>query len=329
MTAVRSSKSRPATARTVGAVAVALAMSWLVACAHAEPGVLAQPRCNLTAVSIVDRTTGQTLPTYRSQGQYWIAGEPGHAYSISIRNLTGARTLSVVSVDGVNVVSGETAWRDKLANQTGYVLGAHDGMDIRGWRKSQGEVATFEFSVPSQSYAAQTGRGAEVGAIGVAVFRELPPPPPAPLPDVVAPQRDGPSSWNTPDRRIDPLRERADSAPPPPPSSSPVPAPAAPLARSKSAASGAFDAAATAKPMDKSANRIASEPGLGTAHGARQASWISYTNFERLSTTPDEIVVIRYDRRETLMARGIIPGVAPRLPDPFPVAGFVPDPPTR
>ena len=46
---------------------------------------------------------------------------------------------------------------------------------------------------------------------------------------------------------------------------------------------------------------------------------------------PDELIAIRYERRETLVAMGVLPEPRyprwPRQPDPFPGAlGFVPDP---
>jgi len=40
------------------------------------------------------------------------------------------------------------------------------------WRKSADEVAAFTFTASPNSYAARTGRPANVGVIGVAVFRE-------------------------------------------------------------------------------------------------------------------------------------------------------------
>jgi hypothetical protein len=51
---------------------------------------------------------------------------------VHIRNNTGADLLAVVSVDGVNVVSGQTA----SISQGGYVVGAWQSLSIQGWRKS-------------------------------------------------------------------------------------------------------------------------------------------------------------------------------------------------
>jgi hypothetical protein len=79
----------------------------------------------------------------------------------------------VVSVDGVNVVTGETA----AASQSGYVLGAWRSLSISGWRKSLSHVATFYFTDHSDAYATRTGRPDDVGVIGVAVFKRKPLPP--------------------------------------------------------------------------------------------------------------------------------------------------------
>lgn len=126
----------------------------------------------LADVSIVDRDTGRALTTYHHRGEYWVAGRPGARYAISIRNLQGRRLLAVTAVDGVNVVTGDTARTD----QNGYVFDAYQGYDIAGWRKTDAQVAAFEFTPVPKSYAARTGRPDNVGVIGVALFRERPQP---------------------------------------------------------------------------------------------------------------------------------------------------------
>jgi hypothetical protein len=126
----------------------------------------------LANVTIVDRDTGVALTPHYFRGEYWIAGTPGARYAIEIRNRAGGRVLAVTSVDGVNVVSGETAgW-----GQTGYVFAPGQRYEITGWRKSDTQVAAFTFTALPNSYAALTGRPANVGVIGVAVFRERLPP---------------------------------------------------------------------------------------------------------------------------------------------------------
>ena len=71
-------------------------------------------------------------------------------------------------------------------------------------------------------------------------------------------------------------------------------------------------------------------PRLGTGHGARENAPITHTTFERRSERPDELIRIRYDSRENLIAMGVIPTQAvPPRPNPFPGAvqpGYAPDP---
>src|SRR6202171_1971390 len=122
------------------------------------------------SVDIVDRTDGRVLPIYTHEGRRYVVGRPGNEYAIRVRNSGGERALAVMSVDGVNVISGDTA----SPSQTGYVLGAHGSFEIAGWRTSQSRTAAFFFTTLANSYATRTGRPDNVGVIGVAVFRERP-----------------------------------------------------------------------------------------------------------------------------------------------------------
>ena len=122
----------------------------------------------LADVSIIDRSTGERLQTWRHDGRLYVAGRPGNRYGVEMRNRSGGRLLAVLSVDGVNAISGETA----AGNQSGYVLDAWQRAEIVGWRKSMDDVAAFYFTALPDSYAARTGRPDNVGVIGVAVYRE-------------------------------------------------------------------------------------------------------------------------------------------------------------
>ncbi len=134
----------------------------------------------LAELRVIDRTTGETLPVYHGRGSWWIAGTPGHRYSIDIENRDGGRLLAITSVDGLNVLTGQTA----AFGQTGYVFDRGSHYEITGWRKSDAEVAAFEFTALSNAYATRTGRPANVGVLGVALFRErLPPPDPVEFPE--------------------------------------------------------------------------------------------------------------------------------------------------
>jgi hypothetical protein len=125
----------------------------------------------LVDLAVVDRDNGQWLPDVSHRGDRWIAGTPGHRYGVRLTNTSGQRVLVVLSVDGVNAVTGETAH----PSQAGYVLEPWQSSEIAGWRKSYDDIAQFVFTDLHDSYAARTGRPDDVGVIGVAVFTEAPP----------------------------------------------------------------------------------------------------------------------------------------------------------
>jgi hypothetical protein len=140
---------------------------WIVAVFVALISLPALAAGRLGQVEIIDDQTGRSLPVYFANGRHYVAGVPGHEYSIRIRNRAGVEVLAVVSVDGVNVVTGETA----AVSQGGYILHRRQRFDIRGWRKSLEQVASFYFADLDESYAVRTGRPDNIGVIGVALFR--------------------------------------------------------------------------------------------------------------------------------------------------------------
>jgi len=122
---------------------------------------------HIAGIDVYDRNEHRNLPVYWQHGKAWVEGRPGNEYQISIRNRAGQDVLAVVSVDGVNVVTGETA----NAQQGGYVIDAWQGLDVAGWRKSLSRTAAFYFTTLNDSYATRTGRPDNVGVIGVAMYR--------------------------------------------------------------------------------------------------------------------------------------------------------------
>lgn len=270
--------------RTGVCAAVAAAMlgaTSLSACVTAQAH---WPQNNAT-VEIYDRTEGRVLPTYTHEGRRYVVGKPGNEYAIRVRNTTGGRVLTVMSVDGVNVISGDTA----APTQTGYVLSPYEATDIAGWRKSTSRTAAFYFTTLADSYSTRTGRPDNVGVVGVAVFRE----------------RQRPIALQEPMRKDAAKTERDERA------------------RAAPAAAGgmATDSASPAPAM---------APSIGTGYGRTESSYVSYTQFERASDTPDETIAIYYDSYQNLLAQGVpvpSPSLARVRPDPFPDRGrFVPEP---
>ena len=121
----------------------------------------------LADLNVYDRTEGRRLQVYWHEGRAWVVGRPGNEYQISVRNQRSEDLLAVMSVDGINVITGETA----SPQQSGYVLSPWNGLDVRGWRKNMERTAAFYFTEIHDSYAARTGRPDHVGVIGVALFQ--------------------------------------------------------------------------------------------------------------------------------------------------------------
>lgn len=242
---------------------------------------------NVADISVYDRHQGRNLPVYERDGRYYVVGKPGNLYQINLRNQSGQDLLAVTSVDGVNVVSGETAgWP-----QSGYVLEPARSTDIKGWRKSMSHIAQFYFTSLADSYAARTGRPDNVGVIGVALFRPriVNPPPIAYSEETETRERDAGATDK-------------------------------PQAESQRAPGSGAEASASAPSKSKA------EKKLGTGHGRSETSQTRYVEFERASETPDEIVTIFYDSYRNLVAQGVIlPSRSAQIPSPFP-GQFVPDP---
>jgi len=276
-------------------------------------------------VRIYDRTEHRYLPTYELRGRVYVVGKPGNEYALSFFNRTGERVLAVASVDGVNIVSGETA----SPTQTGYVFGPWQSADIDGWRKSLASVAAFYFTDHSNSYAARTGRPNDVGVIGVALFRERRRPP------EVAPYAPSPPYDRSERSDRDGTRPYGDTSP----------APQSGLAESRQrggAGCAASDSLAQAPAPSNAPGEAYRRPekGLGTGHGREESSRTRYTGFERATSAPDQVITIYYDTYANLAALGVPVWRdnpydrddaygARRSPRPLPRdanAGFVPDP---
>jgi hypothetical protein len=132
----------------------------------------------LADVTLFDRSDGRQLPVYWHEGKAYVVGKPGNEYSVRVRNRQRDEVLGVVSVDGVNVITGETA----VALQSGYVFAPFRQFDISGWRKNLASTAAFYFTSLPDSYAARTGRPDNVGVIGVALYRKKDEPAPVAQP---------------------------------------------------------------------------------------------------------------------------------------------------
>jgi hypothetical protein len=282
------------------AAAIGMALGLAAGVAQANWHESSFVKGRLVQVDVYDRASGTALSVYANNGRNYIVGAPGHEYGVRIRNCTGARVLVVTSVDGVNVISGDTA----EPSQSGYVLEPWGYVVITGWRKSMDRTAAFYFTDLGDSYAARTGRPQNVGVVGVAVFQE----------------------------RLQPTlsydyRKRIDM-PMPAPASEAKPAAAPPLARQEAAGG---DVAANESRARDSLESVPKTLGkLGTGHGRSEDSRVTQVAFERATDSPAETLAIQYDRHENLVAMGVLPPphyARRNPPDPFPgTLRFAPDP---
>lgn len=276
-----------------------LAAALLVAAplAHAQPDgqsfarVLPAPpppdSCAFLSVVI----QGRPINRIDFRGQKWVEGQPGSEYALVVNNYCPYRVLSVVSVDGLNVLTGKEAGYAT----PGYVLAPGQSSQISGWRKSNDQVAAFYFSSPSNSYAERVGKGQNLGVIGAAFFQEKYTPPPAP-PEIFMQKgmNHGMGSSSS-----DAAAPKAESA-----------------ARSALGASPSAPSAA---------------PSLGTGHGRRIDSRVETTTFDRADSpfAVESVRYESRDRLIAMGAipkpRPIGPNPFPNEPAP----SFVPDPPVR
>ena len=146
-------------------------------------------------VEIVDEH-GRTLPATDVDGRRYAAGHAGARYKLRIRNNSAHRFEVVASVDGLDVIDGG----DAAFHKRGYILDGWTSITIDGWRTSDDSVAAFRFSAVADSYAERTGRGRNVGVVGVAFFHER-----------------GAASWDALEQRHRSEPFPGQYAPPPPP----------------------------------------------------------------------------------------------------------------
>jgi len=257
---------------------------FLVAGAALAQPALAHPRglfetpADLVAVSVeLDGQPASLYPAPDGSGRFYVEARRGSRYSVVLANRTGERIGVVLSVDGLNAISGErNPGRDRM-----YVLDPWQRTTVQGWRTSLQEVRRFTFVDEQASYAARSGKANEkMGWIEVAAYRErrafvrsaAPIGPPRPEPYEVESQSAGESE-----------------------------APAQSPAR---------DSAEAAAPSVLGRARPRSYPGTGW--GPRADDPVVLVSFDP-ERGPSERVTIRYEYRPALVALGVLPR---RLPPP-------------
>jgi len=310
----------------------------------------------------VIREGGETLPTYGMKDRFYVQGSAGERYTIRVTNPTASRVEAVVTVDGLDVIDGESGDLRKR----GYVVPPYGDVRIEGFRTSQADVATFRFGSVNDSYAGKKGKARNVGVIAVAIFEETSPEPEQQIivggttggggyrkPYDYREDLDGrsggdvsksdraPAKKDTSARDSVAVRGRNESERRRPSTSPSADSPAtttrpgggAPARPQHSYDEGddGFEEMAPPPPVAQRNNR----PGLGTEFGEQRSSAASFTRFVRNGLRPIAIAELRYNNAAGLVALGIHAEPLPdageimtrETADPFPGDGRYAQPP--
>jgi hypothetical protein len=128
---------------------------------------------------------GRSVPLYPApdgSGRFYLEARQGARYAVEIGNRTSERLGVVLTVDGLNAISGNRdggggVWAGSRPAGRMYVLYPWDSTSIKGWRTSLDDVRRFTFVDERASYAARSGKAnSRMGWIEVAVYRERPRP---------------------------------------------------------------------------------------------------------------------------------------------------------
>ncbi len=255
-------------------VAFLLAGTALIGATTVPAHGLSEVPATLVAVSVqIDGRPASLYPAPDGSGRYYLEARAGSRYAVALANRTGDRVGVVLTVDGLNAISGE---RDTGRGRM-YVLDPWQATSVQGWRSSLQEVRRFTFVDERRSYATRSGKANEkMGWIEVAVYRER-----------QAFVRARPHPY--PERRRPyPIEEQE--------SSGRTQAPAAPEPPS------AGDAAGATARLESDTKR--SYPGTGW--GQRTHDPVVLVSFDP-EAEPRERITLRYEYRPALVALGVVP----------------------
>ena len=248
--------------------------------ALARPQGLPETPATLVAVSVeLDGRPVELFPAPDGSGRYYVEAREGYRYSVVLANRSGERVGVVLTVDGLNAISGE---RDSGRGRM-YVLDPWQRTNVRGWRTSLQEVRQFTFVDERTSYATRSGKANEkMGWIEVTAYRER-----------RAFVRSTPR-YELPPRPV-PIESEVD-----------------PAGRgSAPATESARDSAEAAAAPALGGSRARAYPGTGW--GDRAHDPVVLVSFDPESE-PSERVTLRYEYRPALVTLGVLPR---RVPPPL------------
>ena len=120
-------------------------------------------------VSMHVQVNGRACKEYSHKGMSFIEARNGTNYTVKIKNDNPYRVMAVLSVDGLDVVTGKPAEE----TNTGYIIDAYSSLDVKGYRISDDNSASFIFTSKGKSYVQQAKSNAtNAGVIGLRTFKE-------------------------------------------------------------------------------------------------------------------------------------------------------------
>ena len=139
-----------------------------------------EPIDDLVRVTVIGDERGplSAYPAYRYEkympdSRLRITARQGERYSIRVTNTSRSRIALTISVDGLNIISGQRSYGG--SNESMYVLNPGQTGDFAGWRSGMSHVQRFYFTSAGDSYAGRLGQSDQLGLIRVVAYREHPP----------------------------------------------------------------------------------------------------------------------------------------------------------
>jgi len=136
-----------------------------------------EPLDNLVRVTIIGDERGplSAYPAYRYEkympdSRLRITARQGERYSIRVTNTSRNRVALTISVDGLNIISGQRSYGS--SNESMYVLNPGQTGDFSGWRSGMSHVQRFYFTSAGDSYAGRLGQSDQLGLIRIVAWRE-------------------------------------------------------------------------------------------------------------------------------------------------------------
>lgn len=251
-------------------------------------------------VSII--VNGRPVTEVQFSGHTYIEGRKNSIYELQIRNKTNNRILAIPSVDGLNVLDGNSCGMDS----PGYVIDPLAVVTIPGWKVDNEQAAKFTFkpqkaSAPGdKTYVEQMGGDAiNQGMIGVMVFK----------------QKIQPTFYTLKD--YEPWNVRDNSGNPPP---------FGPVTYSTSNCCGSMEPILSSAPFIGYADADVGKS-LGTGFGEATEFKTQDAEFERATESPDSVFVMYYDTLQGLKKRGVpteqFRPAPVSTPNPFPASPSV------